>query len=1043
MNTPLPNLSEPTDYLAEAAKLRRLARRLLDDAHVVEDVVNATLAASIHRQYRDAAHRSRSLWAGVRNAINDHRRSTANRAARERVAARPEELPAADESLTRIETSQLVLDELRQLDELYRAALTRHYLQELSLKAIAAQDGVDLDTVHQRLSRGRKQLRERLERRAGGPENLLGLLIPFAAPRLPETLRSLKSAASSPVVGWAAGILLFLGLGALFWFTPEIIDLSLAAAPSPTSPLASTLDASALDSRNAARTAVESEQRVELRVVTGSGAQRVADAAITWWPLPQRPNAAKEVEYWLQNNILEDRTRDGAVEHVADANGVAQLPWSSTGFLAIASKGSLWGYTVVRANHRGPARVEVCEDLNLEVFVPHQPTGEPLEGMIVQLAAVRQLGDVGYSDVAKSYIAASTDRDGIARLRHVGAVKHSATDLVASTAVLLVGPSGDRTGAHFYLEAEDLARGRIEAPWTGPVAHVDIEVENAPTGLELYRYCAECNVRDLENTGLVVMDGHARIAVEPDVDGDRDWLNWKSTELELLWPDGVRLPHASGEIVSAHYAVRERATSPTVAVSGRLIDAKGRPLRMLTVSLLNGDGDHLGSATTDGNGRFSVSVDPSLAFTRECELYVVAPSRSIELRSIDLPDSGQVTLGDIEVNAIAASIRGRVVDLRGDPVVGARLRVLYGSVAGIAALGYPRMAPYIEVESDGSGSFEVPIEPLELENDSGLVTVVVNHSGYRQRVLQVQAGEPNVAIELAPCRPIEGRVLLDQTISAGSVWIEYGAFSWELNAGTDEAQLYAGKAPSAVQRRRLALDGSFELNSLGDGDSELRVLHYGCNAVERREGVVLHAMTVDPERATDIAALAQIDLRGMFTMHRFEVIDRARRPVSGVSLRVEGSDLDGAVTVDSAGRASLLVPRGARVRVESEDFYDDLIDLVGDPVRVRLERPEVLRVRLTGELPDLDEGYSVKLVNASQDAQRKFSTVLSSAGDVQIEAADRNRVEFTFVVRSNGHSEPCTAPQVIDLVPGQAEPYLIQAPTQAEIDAAVRVLRSR
>ncbi len=1041
MSTSQPVPSEFEPYLSDAAKLRRLARGLIDDMHVVEDAVHAALAASAHRQYRDEAHRSRSLWASVRNAINDHRRSSANRVARERVAARPEAAPAADESLHRIETSKLVLEELGQLDEVYRSVLTRHYLQDLSPKAIATQDGVDLNTVHRRIQRGRELLRERLERRAGGRENLLGLLVPFAGAPRAGLLRSLRDVAQSSPAVWAAAVIVSVGLGLLFWLTPEVIELRTAAAPSSSSLLASTSEASAQDSRDSARAAVESEQRVELRVVTGSGAQRVADAAVTWWPLSQRPNAAKEVEYWFQNNILEDRIRDGAVEHTADTNGVAQLPWSSTGFVAIASKGSLWGYSVVPASQRGPALLELVEDWDLEMFV-HDQEVRPLEGMIVSLAAIPYLGQ---SEIFQSQL---TDQLGKAKLRHFGAVRNSPSNPRVGSAYVTVGVCGSTHERVYELTPADLQDRKIDVTWASAVAQFDVRVVDDPPGPSTHRFVLSIDNVDEEWISVTTINGSTRLAVSPSRPG---FLGWDRSELRLLNSAESPASFVPLEIVPMVFGVVDATSAEQVGqhwtVVGRVVDREGRPLEGRSFRVNCACGDYL-HAKTGFDGAFEVRMPSCDMQGNGCSILFRSADAAQGSETIHtfVPESGHsLDVGELRSSLVSLSVRGRVVDSRSSPVSGATVTLACFEPDSLSSWFGPRRINVRVSRSEKHGTFEIALD-WPAESRVAEMPLLVSHPDFGQFVGIARPGQQDVVAQLPSARTVSGRVLLDPSISNSDIWIEASPFEWARSGNAGKVWTTHEDFASLGRLVRVDRDGGFVLLGLGDATLNLTVVHHGM-VLGSDPPDALHSIRVDLSGSETEVRLPDIDLRSAFCRTSFTFVDkRDRAPVSGIRIAFRSADAPefyASARSDSRGRASLLTPTGATAFIESNEFYADEVECTGTVRIISLERRPTLEFQLEGAPPVLDEGVALAVRIRAPGNVEPVSEVTLEGLALRAPAPDRHHAELAVVVQTNGDSEPCTAPQVIDLVPGQTEPYLVKAPTQAEVDAAVRVLRSR
>jgi RNA polymerase sigma-70 factor, ECF subfamily len=75
------------------------------------------------------------------------------------------EMPiVAPEVLTSVDANQAV-DSLQSVDEIYRAPLTLYYLEHLSYKEIAESLSIPIGTVMSRLSRGKIQLKNSLNRK--------------------------------------------------------------------------------------------------------------------------------------------------------------------------------------------------------------------------------------------------------------------------------------------------------------------------------------------------------------------------------------------------------------------------------------------------------------------------------------------------------------------------------------------------------------------------------------------------------------------------------------------------------------------------------------------------------------------------------------------------------------------------------------------------------------------------------------------------------------------------------------------------------------
>jgi hypothetical protein len=88
------------------------------------------------------------------------------------------------------ELRQMIREELDRIPDSYRQALTLCYLEGLSHQEAASRLGWPVGTVKARLVRGRRLMRERLDRRGAGlgAGLLLWLLNPSRAPTVPEPL---------------------------------------------------------------------------------------------------------------------------------------------------------------------------------------------------------------------------------------------------------------------------------------------------------------------------------------------------------------------------------------------------------------------------------------------------------------------------------------------------------------------------------------------------------------------------------------------------------------------------------------------------------------------------------------------------------------------------------------------------------------------------------------------------------------------------------------------------------------------------------------
>ena len=222
--------------------LRDLAARLARDESEADELVQETWLAALRRPPRDdGGDPRRWLRRVIANVQMQARRGAFRRARRElergSVAAEASG-PPADEVESAIELRQMLLRELRQLDEPLRKVVVMRHLEGRSLKQIATELAVPRDTVKSRLARGLEQLRVRLDRRTGNRATWVAMCI-AVVPRpegLSLTTPFLMSSASKTAV-LAVSIAALASLG-LFFERPEEPGLlqpvergTLAAAP--------------------------------------------------------------------------------------------------------------------------------------------------------------------------------------------------------------------------------------------------------------------------------------------------------------------------------------------------------------------------------------------------------------------------------------------------------------------------------------------------------------------------------------------------------------------------------------------------------------------------------------------------------------------------------------------------------------------------------------------------------------------------------------------------------------------------------------------
>lgn len=225
--------SEAQDLLAHRRFLGRLARSLVGDEHHAEDLVQDTWLRALESAPESGTQRPSSLrgWLGrvLRNRVISTGQREAQRGALEREAVGESAEFGCDDLEAELETQRQVVECLQALREPYRSTLYLRYYRDLGPSAIAEQQELPLKTVKTRLARGLAELRQAMDRRAGGQREAWALmLLPLArssqGPWAPEGLLQVSLPAAPLTLklglGVAAAALAVWG-GAARWGSPS------------------------------------------------------------------------------------------------------------------------------------------------------------------------------------------------------------------------------------------------------------------------------------------------------------------------------------------------------------------------------------------------------------------------------------------------------------------------------------------------------------------------------------------------------------------------------------------------------------------------------------------------------------------------------------------------------------------------------------------------------------------------------------------------------------------------------------------------------
>lgn len=154
--------------LARADWARGLARRLVRDEALAEDVVQSAYLAALEKPPKQDARRDAWLRRVIRNVALATRRREKRREKREVERPVPEHPePTGVDRVARMEMHRELSDAVLRLDEPYRTVVIERYYEGRSSESIAAAAGIPSATVRNQLKRGLDRLRSELDGKFG------------------------------------------------------------------------------------------------------------------------------------------------------------------------------------------------------------------------------------------------------------------------------------------------------------------------------------------------------------------------------------------------------------------------------------------------------------------------------------------------------------------------------------------------------------------------------------------------------------------------------------------------------------------------------------------------------------------------------------------------------------------------------------------------------------------------------------------------------------------------------------------------------------
>lgn len=698
---------DPELLLAHADGLHALARRLLRDANLAEDVVQDAMLAAVRRPPPEGVPLGPWLVGIVRNLARMARRGDARRAVREHLAAPNRADEPAGAAVARAETHRRLVDAVLALAEPYRSAIVMRYLDGLSPSEIARRTGEPPATVRTRVHRGLALLRERLDAdaRRDGRSWVAAFIALTRRPRLELGASAVVAAC---LVLCAAGVLTTRAM----WPATVVSGTETAAAtaePSRREP-----DLRSRTGRQA------SSQRARVDATDASAATEVAEPSAADSQVAAPPSAPAGVSV----EIVDDdgnHVHDGVVKlesanvlQLADfgvekyarhANRLGETQIGAVNPLVIADlPGDLDGLEVAAS-----ARVPGLPPTARATFVLHAGSVESVRLVATRprSAVVRVVDRTTGVPVAGASVISTTEleRRGTAAAAARGTTGPGAAVTADDGSCSLGGLGG---GEH-RIVVEHTGHARAASTWTGGEVLVRLEPRGADgtvvvtvtghdgrpfegIGVELYD---TDRVVKTDAAGRAVFDAVAPGFVSVSLDTGQ-WFEalragqWK--ELGDVSRNVVLDPGRTCEIALGFV----RAAS---AIDGRVVGEDGTPAAGVVVKLLGMSTPMQADATTDADGR--------MRFDRLTGGRYMA--------RIAAPDGEEWFVGGVDVSADAHiertwtlganTVRGRVVS-RPDhqPVAGVDVYAIGPrEVAATSGLGAFRFA---KARTGPGGRFE-------------------------------------------------------------------------------------------------------------------------------------------------------------------------------------------------------------------------------------------------------------------------------------------------------------------------------------------------
>jgi RNA polymerase sigma factor (sigma-70 family) len=159
--------ADPDEVLKQAAWTQRVAKAMVRDAQLAEDLAQEALEAGLNRDVPPLRGIRSWLYGVLRNLTRQAARREAHLRERELRSASPQPQTTPDELLEKIELQRAVSDAVIQLPEALRSALILRFYEQRSVREVARVLDISEAAAASRIRRGLQQLRRSFASRYG------------------------------------------------------------------------------------------------------------------------------------------------------------------------------------------------------------------------------------------------------------------------------------------------------------------------------------------------------------------------------------------------------------------------------------------------------------------------------------------------------------------------------------------------------------------------------------------------------------------------------------------------------------------------------------------------------------------------------------------------------------------------------------------------------------------------------------------------------------------------------------------------------------